>query len=289
MLTIKSLPAFFSLLLISGLVTLLGSCQSSHSVKLDRAARAKIAAAEKKAKAIQALPEPAYAAGTYEHFITHHTYPGTMEIYRNKALLSKANRKSPIYICLSQQRGRLYVNGQVAADWPVSTGVGGHETPTGSYTIVEKKKEYASNSYGNIKNAEGRVIKRNADISKDEVPEGGSFVGSPMPNWMRLTWDGVGMHTGKVKPGRRLSHGCIRTPGSIASQLFELTKIGHRVYIVQGMEACYPARTAIEESKAYQASLKAKNDALEHARKVRNDCIAAAKAAQAAKAKNKTP
>ena len=201
-----------------------------------------------KAEATQPA-KPKYDKASYEYFVTRHGYPKTMSIYRNETLLRQANGKSPIYVCLSQQRGRLYVNGQVAADWPVSTGVSGHETPTGSFRIQEKKKTYASNRYGKMYDAEGKCIDYNADAFKDAVPEGGKFVGSSMPNWQRMTSDGVGMHTGKVRAGRRLSHGCIRTPHRMASELFNITETGSRVTVTQGLEACYPAREALDSTR----------------------------------------
>lgn len=281
----KRIPLSLALLPIAITVLGMSSCQNAAPgmVKLSRDARQQIREADARAEAIQVLPEPQYAKGSYEYFITHNTYPKTMEIYRNKALLAKAGRRSPIYISLSQQRGRLYVDGQVAADWPVSTGVSGHETPTGSYTIQEKKKSYSSSSYGKIKNAEGKIIKYNADAARDAVPEGGQWIGSPMPNWMRLTWDGVGMHTGKVRAGSRLSHGCIRTPGSMASQLYAITAVGTPVRIVRGVEPAFQANKAMEESKLYQESLKKKKDAKEEARQLRQKLIAQAKKRQGVK------
>lgn len=208
--------------------------------------------------------KPEYLPGSYEHFAyTIKGYPATMEIYQNEGLLKKADGKCPIYICLSQQRGRLYVDGQVAADWPVSTGVPGRDTPAGNYRILEKRPQYASNSYGNIYDANGKMVKYNADITKDSVPEGGTFKGSPMPNWMRLTWDGVGMHTGKVKAGKRLSHGCIRTPNYMARRLFGITQCGTRVYVANAVESCYPvlAVQALKDAKTEAAREKAISEA----------------------------
>lgn len=283
----KQISLSFALLPFAIIVLGMSSCQHAvpGMVKLSRDARQQIREADARAAAIQVLPEPRYEKGSYEYFITHNTYPKTMEIYRNKALMAKAGRRSPIYISLSQQRGRLYVDGQVAADWPVSTGVSGHETPIGSYTIQEKKKVYSSSSYGKIKNAEGKIINYNADAAKDTVPEGGQWIGSPMPNWMRLTWDGVGMHTGKVRAGSRLSHGCIRTPGSMASQLYDITAVGTPVRIVQGVESAFQANKAMEESRLYQESLKVKKDAEEAARQLRKNLIAQAKKRQGTPAK----
>lgn len=187
--------------------------------------------------------ETPLAPGSYARFVAETKgYPlSTVDIFRDKELMRQASAESPIYICLSQQRGRLYVHGQVAADFPVSTGIDGHRTPVGAFTIREKKKAYSSNRYGKFLDAEGKCVNGNADNFTEKAPEGGKFVGAPMPNWMRLTGDGIGMHTGKVRAGRRLSHGCIRLPQLMASQLFEITGIGTRVTVCQAIEPCYPA------------------------------------------------
>lgn len=224
--------------------------------------------------------EPVKEPTAYEKFILNTTaYPTTMAYYVDEELVKQATVKSPIFICLEQQRGRLYVNGEVAMDWPVSTGTYGHETPKGKFRIVEKEKDHASNRYGHLYNAEGKCINSNADIFTDEMPEGGKFVGSPMPNWMRLTGDGVGMHTGKVKAGKRLSHGCIRTPNVIAVRLFELTHERQPVTIADAPEACYPgadeiierAKKDIEEEQARKLAEQkaAEEKAREEARKNR--------------------
>lgn len=178
----------------------------------------------------------------YEIFVrSHPNYPKIMDIYRNPELMSQASPQSPIYICLSEQRGRLYVNGRVAADWPVSTGTAGHPTPTGSFRVLEKKREYSSRTWGRMLDANGRCVDANANSATTPVPEGGRFVGSPMPNWQRLTGNGIGMHTGKVRAGRRLSHGCIRTPNRMARELFDITATGRtRVTVCDERESCYP-------------------------------------------------
>ena len=176
----------------------------------------------------------------YEKFITNGYYPEVMDIYTDDELMAQADSSCPIFICLSQQRGRLYVGNQVAADWPVSTGIQGRETPTGKFRVTQKKEQYATNRYGKKYNPEGRSIDSDADAFKDPVPEGGKFVGAPMPNWQRLTSDGVGMHTGKVRAGQRLSHGCIRTPHSMAVKLFAITKVGTRVTVCDKPEETFP-------------------------------------------------
>lgn len=190
----------------------------------------------------------------YEKFVSQRPkYPTVMEIYLDDALIEKATPKSHINICLSQQRGRLYVDGQVAADWPVSTGADTHPTPTGPYRVRFKEKEHASNRYGKMYDAEGKCIDRNADAFTQEIPEGGRFEGSPMPNWMRLTSDGVGMHTGKVVAGKRLSHGCIRLPHMISTMLFDIVEYGTRVIISEEIEPGYPVASIMAQREILEA------------------------------------
>lgn len=201
----------------------------------------------------------------YERFVSRNAnYPTSMQVYLDDALLERADARCPIYICLSQQRGRLYVDNQVAADWPVSTGADTHPTPTGPYRVRFKEKEHASNRYGKMYNAEGKCINRNADAFTEQVPEGGRFEGSPMPNWMRLTADGVGMHTGKVVAGKRLSHGCIRLPHMISTMLFDIVEYGSRVVIAEDIEPHYPvaAIMAQREIEAAESASQAQPEEL---------------------------
>lgn len=241
------------MLVLSGLTLSTTSCMGPQ---ISPELAAKLEAAEEELELAREQEQPPHLPGTYEYFITHRGYPATMEIYRDEQLLAHANGKSPIYICLDQQRGRLYVGDKVAADWPVSTGVEGHPTPTGTYKVLEKKPDYASNLYGKIKDANGKTVNGNADITKDTIPEGGRFDGSPMPYWQRLTWDGLGMHVGKVKAGKRLSHGCIRTPREMAKCLYDITTFRTKVHIVDELESCYPARVALLEGDKYKESVR---------------------------------
>ncbi len=193
-----------------------------------------------------------HPADSFEYFVTQKNYPVSPLIYFNDKLLRQASSKSVIYICLSQQRARLYVKGAVAADWPVSTGAGDRATPTGSYRIIEKKADHASTLWGRLYDADGKVINRDANSTKITIPEGGKFVGSAMPYWQRLTWDGIGMHIGRVVPGRKLSHGCIRMPRKAAAKMFDLTTLNRtRVHIVDSVEAEFPrnAHTAMHAHK----------------------------------------
>ena len=209
-----------------------------------------VAAREELSVLMEDHTQPEYAPDTYEHFVSHDNYPLTINIYKNPELMAQAPKKGRVVICLSQQRGRLYVGKEVAADWPVSTGSPGRATPTGNFSVLEKKAQYSSNRDGKLYNDKGKCINSDADAYKLAVPEGARFVGSPMPYWMRLTWDGVGMHIGKVQAGKPLSHGCIRTPRAMAEDLFRIVSIGTKVAVIQNLEADFPARDALAQGAA---------------------------------------
>lgn len=183
---------------------------------------------------LKALHVNPYQPGTYAHFCAKKGYPRNYGVWKNQAVLARTTpANASIRIDLSDQRGYLMNGTELAMDYPVSTGTSKYPTPTGNYRILEKQKtEKRSSSYGKIYDAEGKLINSDADSRKDTVPEGGKFVGAPMPYWMRLTWDGVGMHRGRV-PRRPASHGCIRTYSKVVPTVFAKTRIGTRVTIVK--------------------------------------------------------
>ena len=90
---------------------------------------------------------------------------------------------------LATQRAVLFRNGVPIAATTVSTGRPGYSTPTGVFTILQKRREHYSNLYNN----------------------------APMPNMQRLTWGGIALHAGKL-PGYPASHGCARTTSARGSR-----------------------------------------------------------------------
>jgi len=84
----------------------------------------------------------------------------------------------------------------------VSTGMSGHSTPTGVFSILQRRRYHESNIYSN----------------------------APMPFMQRLTWSGIALHQGYV-PNYRASHGCIRLPGGFASRFWSIGYIGMRVIV----------------------------------------------------------
>ena len=125
---------------------------------------------------------------------------------RREATAPEKLPPGPLHIVISikQQRLTLYANGQPFAHSPVSTGVPGHPTPQGVFSVIQKNLHHRSNIYS----------------------------AAPMPYMQRITWSGVAMHQGMV-PGYPASHGCIRLPREFAQRLWGITRVGARVIIAQ--------------------------------------------------------
>ncbi|MGA0094209.1 MAG: L,D-transpeptidase family protein [Chthoniobacterales bacterium] len=108
-------------------------------------------------------------------------------------------------VSIPQQVMHVYRNGILIGRTSVSTGAKGHSTPSGVFTILEKKQTHYSRTYDN----------------------------APMPNMQRLTWQGVAMHSGNL-PGYPASHGCLRLPYDFSKLLFGITSKGGTVVIGDG-------------------------------------------------------
>lgn len=116
--------------------------------------------------------------------------------------LAADSRALQILVSKSDQSLSLYENGEIIASSKVSTGKAGHETPSGIFSILEKRKYHESNIYS----------------------------AAPMPFMQRLTWSGIALHEGKV-PNYAASHGCVRLPSKFAKSLFGDTRTGVHVII----------------------------------------------------------
>ncbi len=184
--------------------------------------------------ALKAVHVNPHQPGTYAHFRAQKGYPRNYGVWKNEAVLARTNSSnSSIRIDLSDQRGYLMNGTELAMDYPISSGRSKYPTPTGNFRILEKiRSDKRSSTYGKIYDAEGTLVNGDADSRKDPVPEGGKYVGASMPYWMRITWDGVGMHRGRV-PRYPASHGCIRTYSKAVSTVFAKTRIGTRVSVVR--------------------------------------------------------
>ncbi|QQL43781.1 L,D-transpeptidase [Sulfuriroseicoccus oceanibius] len=155
------------------------------------------------------------------------------QVYVNSPLLEQVNSSnSSVKISLADQRGYLLKDGgYVVMDFPVATGKYGYATPAGSYSVLSKKANHASNLYGRFVDIDtGRVVRYDAAVREDPLPAGAKFVGASMPMWMRLTHTGIGMHIGNV-PGYPASHGCIRVVRPAMERLYPLCRPGTRVRV----------------------------------------------------------
>jgi lipoprotein-anchoring transpeptidase ErfK/SrfK len=118
-----------------------------------------------------------------------------------------AKPQGPLIIAISieKQNLKIYDANGFFAEAPVSTGMRGHPTPMGIFSVIQKHKLHHSNIYS----------------------------GAPMPYMQRITWSGVAIHAG-VLPGYPASHGCIRMPMAFAVKMWNWTKMGARVVITPG-------------------------------------------------------
>ncbi|TAE73805.1 MAG: hypothetical protein EAZ84_12180 [Verrucomicrobia bacterium] len=178
----------------------------------------------------QGNPTNPYPPGSYDHFKAELDYPKTMRAWKNDQLLPETTpENSRLVVSLPMQRAFLMKDDEVVLDYPVSSGVPSRPTPTGRYQVLEMVVDKASNSYGKVFDAEGKQV---SGETPKEVPEGGTFVGAPMPYWLRLTWDGVGHHIGPIPRSRRAaSHACIRGPRAVMPIVYSKVKLGTKVLI----------------------------------------------------------
>lgn len=136
-----------------------------------------------------------------------------------------------IRIFLKKQKAKFYKGDTLIGVSQISSGREGFITPKGSYKILQKEINHASNLYGMWKTADGTVINNDVDVRKYPTPPPGAhFEGAPMPYFMRITNGGVGMHQGYL-PGFAASHGCIRMPCWIARHFFHNVSVGTPVIV----------------------------------------------------------
>lgn len=133
-------------------------------------------------------------------------------LHRKSKRADEAKKEQPappkgpliISIAIANQHLTVYDGSVAIGHAPVSTGMSGHPTPMGVFSVIQKQKWHESNIYS----------------------------GAPMPYMQRITWSGVAMHAG-VLPGYPASHGCIRMPHDFAVRLYGMTKVGARVFVTR--------------------------------------------------------
>lgn len=119
-----------------------------------------------------------------------------------------------IAVSIDAQRLAVFDGLREIATSPVSTGRAGHATPTGIFSILDKRRHHRSNIYSQ----------------------------APMPFMQRLTWSGIALHASNHVPAYPASHGCVRMPEAFGRELFAMTGLGLHVVIAPG--AVRPERIA---------------------------------------------
>lgn len=169
---------------------------------------------------------PAAQAGDYPHPYQQHRSMTDGSAWWRHDVIGGAPH---IIIDLSEQRAYFYKGGQLAGISPVSTGVAGNRTPTGSFRVSEKEVYHRSNLYGHYVDRAGYVRKSSVDVRRDKRPAGTVFRGASMDFFMRIN-GAISMHAGKVT-GRPESHGCIRLPWHMARIFYQNAPMGTKVTV----------------------------------------------------------
>ena len=107
-----------------------------------------------------------------------------------------------VVVSLSDQLAYLYRGGTLVAVSTISSGKDEKPTPTGIFSVLDKRPMYRSKKYEN----------------------------AAMPWRQRIDQYGVALLAG-FYPGRPASHGCVRLPPAFARKLFTVTEVGTPVMI----------------------------------------------------------
>ncbi len=131
-----------------------------------------------------------------------------MDTHAKSTITSQLPETRPVdpvlmLVSLQKQQIKVLVGDRLVARSKVSTGKKGHRTPTGIFSVLQKKRRHHSNIYSR----------------------------APMPYMQRLTWSGIALHESKSVPARPASHGCVRLPNAFAKQLYGFTDRGAHVII----------------------------------------------------------
>jgi lipoprotein-anchoring transpeptidase ErfK/SrfK len=107
-----------------------------------------------------------------------------------------------VVVSLSDQLAYLYRGDTLMAVTTISSGNSNKPTPTGIFSVLEKKPMHRSKKYDN----------------------------APMPFMQRIDGFGIALHAGH-NPGHPASHGCVRLPAQFAAKLYKVTDVGTPVLI----------------------------------------------------------
>lgn len=134
------------------------------------------------------------------------------------SLTCTAFAEEPLHVVVSinDQRLWVYEGTKEIASSNISSGKEGHRTPTGIFSILQKRRYHRSNIYN-----------------------------ASMPHMQRLTWSGIALHASDNVPDYPASHGCVRLPGEFAAELFKMATRGVHVTIEQDPQTPIPIHHTI--------------------------------------------
>jgi lipoprotein-anchoring transpeptidase ErfK/SrfK len=107
-----------------------------------------------------------------------------------------------VVVSLGDQLAYAYSGGNLVGVSTISSGNEEKPTPTGIFSVLDKKRMHRSIKYDN----------------------------APMPYMQRIDRYGIALHAGHL-PGYPASHGCVRLPAPFAAKLFGATELGTEVVI----------------------------------------------------------
>jgi hypothetical protein len=135
-----------------------------------------------------------------------------------------------LVVCtIDDQMLYAYRNGVQIARSTVSTGRKGKNTPTGVFTILQRRIDHESSIYK----------------------------GAKMPYMQRLTWTGIAMHAGEL-PGYPASAGCIRLPYEFSKLIYDEMKNGSTVVLTKKQST--PSKSASPASILMKSEARAAAD-----------------------------
>lgn len=181
------------------------------------------------ARALALLIACSFASMTMGYACQGETCEGSID---GSKIARKAEQDVEIKVFLKEQNLTLYLDGQPVFCCAVSTGRKPGWTPIGDYRIISKAARHTSSAYGKFVSKSGKVTRRDVDSRRTRVPLGSRFVGAAMPNFLRMTSGGIGIHAG-VLPGHPASKGCIRVGRDASEVLFRICSEGDKVSVRQ--------------------------------------------------------
>lgn len=128
-------------------------------------------------------------------------------VWDAEAAAAQRAERAVIVVNLRARVLSVYKGGVEVGRSSILYGAPDKPTPTGTFPILEKRRDHVSNIYD-----------------------------APMPHMQRLTWDGVALH-GSPRLGDNLAtNGCVGLPREFAALLFEVTRVGDEVIVWSGRE-----------------------------------------------------